>query len=217
MMLEQSIHASDLLSVIMLAFLELALSADNAIVLSLLSRKLPEALRKKALLVGVISAFILRGLALLLVAFLLEFIWIQLIGAGYLVFLSVRHFIHKQNPTSAPEVHSFWHVVCLIELFDLLFAIDSIVAGVAFINSSLDKLWIVYIGGMIGLVAMRFAAGFFNSLLDRFPRLETSAYLMVGWIGLKLGFSAFHHPIPPLLFWILLGVIFLLGFLKGKK
>lgn len=97
----------------------------------------------------------------------------------------------------------------------MVFALDSIVAGVAFIDSSLSKLWIVYIGGMIGLLGMRYAADLFSRLIDRFPRLESSAYLMVGWIGVKLGLSTFEWPIPSPIFWGMIAFLFILGFFKS--
>jgi len=60
------------------------------------------------------------------------------------------------------------------------------------------KLWVVIVGGMLGVILMRVAAAMFIRLLERFPRFETSAYLLVCVIGLKLvvdwGFNAPDHP-----------------------
>jgi predicted tellurium resistance membrane protein TerC len=122
-----------------------------------------------------------------------------------------------KKTTEIKPIHSFWKVVLMIELLDLVFAIDSIIAGVAFINGSFSKLWIVYVGGMIGIIGMRYAAGLFSSLMDRFPGLERSAYLMVGWIGIKLGVSAFDWHLPLPLFWSVIAFLFLLGFFKPKR
>jgi YkoY family integral membrane protein len=193
------------------------LSADNAVVLGLLSNTLPAPLRRKALFIGAFSAFFLRAAALLLVSYLLEYIWLQLLGAAYLFYLSIRYFIQKGKSAHPAPSHSFWKTVILIELFDLIFAFDSILAGVAFIDFQPTKLWIVYIGGMVGLFSMRFAARLFGTLLDRFPRLEMSAYLMIGLIGVKLSTGALHHPLPDPLFWALLTSFFLSGFFGKKK
>jgi YkoY family integral membrane protein len=216
-MIEQTFALSDIPRIFTLAFLEILLSADNAVVLGVLSSALPVPLRKKALFIGIVSAFVLRAVALLGVAVLLETIWFQLLGGAYLIYLAVRYLTQKRKSPELKPIHSFWKVVLLIELLDLVFAIDSIVAGVAFINGSFSKLWIVYLGGMIGIFGMRYAASLFASLLDRFPKLERSAYLMVGWIGIKLGISAFDWPLPPLLFWSVIAILFLLGFLKPKR
>jgi YkoY family integral membrane protein len=218
-MSEQVFALSDLPRVFALGFLEMLLSADNAVILGILCSALPLPLRRKALFIGVASSFILRALALLLVAHILVYTWIQAVGGAYLIYLSIRHLIKKKQRSATPPTksHSFWKTVVLIEIFDLLFALDSIIAGVAFVNSNLSKLWIVYAGGMIGLLSMRFAASFFSTLIDRFPGLETGAYLMVGWIGIKLGLSSiqWHLPIP--LFWGVLVFLFVLGFFSRKR
>jgi predicted tellurium resistance membrane protein TerC len=86
---------------------------------------------------------------------------------------------------------SFWPTVFVIELTDIAFAVDSILAAIAMVGSAHGakvhpKLWVVILGGLLGLMLMRFAARIFITLLDRFPRFETSAYLLVIVIGLKL-------------------------------
>jgi hypothetical protein len=81
---------------------------------------------------------------------------------------------------------SFWGTVAVIELTDVAFAVDSILAAMALAGSRQEKLWVVITGGVLGVVLMRFAAALFVRLLDRFPRFELSAYLLVIVIGLKL-------------------------------
>jgi YkoY family integral membrane protein len=90
---------------------------------------------------------------------------------------------------------SFWPTVFVIELTDIAFAVDSILAAIAMVGSppkghAADafhpKLWVVILGGLLGLVLMRFAARVFIVLLEKFPRFEVSAYLLVIVIGLKL-------------------------------
>ena len=81
---------------------------------------------------------------------------------------------------------SFWGTVAVIELTDVAFAVDSILAAMALAGSRQEKLWVVIAGGILGVVLMRFAAAVFVKLLDRFPRFEESAYLLVIVIGLKL-------------------------------
>ena len=71
-MLGQTFDLIDIARVIALGFIEILLSADNAIVLGVLSRALPEIQRRKALYIGVISAFFLRAGAIFLVSFILK-------------------------------------------------------------------------------------------------------------------------------------------------
>lgn len=80
----------------------------------------------------------------------------------------------------------FWKTVLVIELTDIAFAVDSILAAMALAGSKQSKLWVVVTGGILGVILMRFAASYFVRLLERFPRFELSAYLLVIVIGLKL-------------------------------
>ncbi len=112
----------------------------------------------------------------------------------------------------------------LIEIFDLLCAIDSILSGVAFIGFAkgaflFSKIWIVYLGGVIGILATRYAAHWFSSLIHRFPKIERQAHLIIGWVGLKLGFEIFFHSeiVVISIFWAIPILLFGLGFVKDRK
>jgi YkoY family integral membrane protein len=134
------------------------------------------------------------------------------------------------------SVHSlrFWKAVLVIELTDIAFAVDSIVAAMGLIGQQQasdtgahDKLWIVVAGGMLGVILMRFAAVLFIKLLERFPRFETAAYLLVIVIGVKLLIDwwyntpqtpdrvNFHSLQSPAfwIFWIVMLLSFTVGFL----
>ena len=99
----------------------------------------------------------------------------------------------EPTTTAAVQAPGFWTTVALIEVTDVAFAVDSILAAIALVGSAPvghvgphPKLWVVITGGMIGVMLMRVAAAMFIRLLERFPRFETSAYLLVLTIGLKL-------------------------------
>jgi predicted tellurium resistance membrane protein TerC len=90
------------------------------------------------------------------------------------------------------------------------------------------NIWVVYTGGILGLIFMRFAASWFIKLLERFPLLEHSAYLVIGWIAVKLGLEAaanwqasiggaWHFKLHSLLFWSVTFILFGLGFLRKAK
>lgn len=124
----------------------------------------------------------------------------------------------------------FWQTVAVIELTDVAFAVDSILAAVGMVSSA-SKTWVVITGGILGVVMMRFAAALFIKLLEKFPRFEVSAYLLVLWIGLKLmadwTFNSPEHPHAldfhsfrspwTYLFWGGMLAAFCYGFVGGKK
>lgn len=213
------------LIIVTIAALEGLLSADNALVLAVLVRGLPKEQHKKALLYGIGGAFFFRFLAILSAATLIRYWYLQLLGALYLAYLAVKHFAwHASGGRKVRPAKSFWRVVLLVELTDIAFAIDSILAAVALTRN----IWVVYAGGILGLIFMRFAASWFIKLLERFPLLEHSAYMVIGWIAVKLGLEAvsnwqasiggaWHFKLPPLFFWSLTFILFGLGFLRKAK
>src|SRR5918994_4630724 len=86
------IHASDFLTIALLVLLEGLLSADNALGLAILVLGLPRHQQRQALRYGIIGAFAFRILATLLAVQLIAFGWVKLVGAGYLLYLSFKHF-----------------------------------------------------------------------------------------------------------------------------
>lgn len=198
-----------------LVVLEGLLSADNALVLAVMVRHLPKEQQKRALRYGIWGAFIFRFIAVVFASYLLGFWWLKVGGGLYLLFLALRHFLasgHDEGTQRKARFgDGFWATVVNVELADVAFSIDSILAAVA-MSEKLPpeieamefgpwplvgmvplKMIIVYIGGVLGIITMRLVAGFFLRLLDRFKGLAEGAYLLVGWIGVALVESGLVH------------------------
>ena len=206
-----SLQAMDLLTVATLAILEGILSVDNALVLAILVRTLPKHQQQRALAYGIVGAFGFRFLALVFAAYLMRLWVFKLIGGAYLLYLAMKHmfFFQKEDAhqPGASVVGNFWKTVFLVELTDIAFSIDSITTAVAMS----DKLLIVWLGGILGIVSLRLASGVFIRLLEKLPKLEDLAYQLIFFIGTKLTLEAFHVEIEPEIFWLIMGVIAILG------
>ncbi len=77
---------------------------------------------------------------------------------------------------------AFWATVVKVELTDIVFAIDSILVGVAMS----PKLWVVLTGGILGIVAMRLVIGQLLTVVRRYPPLVDGAFVIIAWVGIKL-------------------------------
>ncbi|WP_282034888.1 TerC family protein [Metabacillus indicus] len=198
---------------LLLIAIEGLLAADNALVLAIMVKHLPEEQRKKALFYGLAGAFVFRFGSLFAISFLVDVWQVQAIGALYLLFIAANHILRKlvfkkQEKDEDPnkKKSGFWATVLKIELADIAFAVDSILAAVALAvtlpNTNLPpiggldggKFLIIFAGGIIGLVIMRFAANFFVDLLHKRPGLEIAAFGIVGWVGVKLSIYTLSHP-----------------------
>jgi hypothetical protein len=88
--------------ILILIVLEVILSADNALILGVLVQKLPVHLRRRALFYGILGAYVLRGLALLFAALVIKLWWVQALGAAYLLYIALKHFL-KPEEAHAPR------------------------------------------------------------------------------------------------------------------
>jgi YkoY family integral membrane protein len=226
----QTFQTSDIAIVAFLVLLEGLLSADNALVLAIMVRHLPKPLQRKALLYGLGGAFVFRLIAIVLASYVMGLWWLQALGAAYLLYLPYKHFrTSAQGGHAAPKGGGFWQTVFAVEMADIAFAIDSVLAGVAVVRGQQEKIWVVYLGAVVGLVLLRFAAGVFIRLLDKYPALDHLAYALVGWVGVKLAFLAAHHAdehyhwpffvpeMPKALFWAVMGLIIVVGIFFATK
>lgn len=236
-----------------LVALEGLLAADNALVLAIMVKHLPEQQRKRALFYGLVGAFVLRFASLFVISFLVDVWQVQAIGAIYLMFIAANHLIRKvlvkkgeaesqSEKSKSRKQAGFWMTVFKVELADLAFAVDSILAAVALAVSlphtglpsigGMDggQFLVVFLGGLIGLIIMRFAASFFVKLLHARPGLEVAAFVIVGWVGVKLTVATLSHPALSILseafskstawkltFYIVLVAIALIGWFRSKN
>ncbi len=184
---------SDWLVILSLALIECLLSVDNAIVLAAQTKVLPtKEEQEKSLFYGLWGAYVFRFLIIGIGTYLINFWEIKVVGAGYLLYLSLAHFYHIYHPVAKKKkgkgkrlLPLFWSVVVSIELMDIVFSIDSVLASLAISSNPV----IVLIGGMIGILCMRGIAEIIIKLMEIIPELEVMAYALIGLIAVKLFIS----------------------------
>lgn len=229
--------------------LEGILAADNALVIATMVKHLPDEQRKKALFYGLGGAFIFRFGSLFIISYLANIWQVQALGAIYLIGIALyhlgkKHFLQSKNKDGTKESKGsgFWVTVIKVEFADVAFAVDAILAAVALaVTLPLTNLptiggldgghfLVVLLAGIIGIVIMRFAANYFVGLLERRPGLETTAFAIVAWVGVKLAVYALSHPnlaiieegfgkstLWKTIFWSVLLLIAIVGWFLSKE
>ena len=183
--------------IISLIIIEGLLSVDNALAIAAMAKHLPEPQQKKALKYGIIGAYGFRGLCMAGAAWIIANPWLKIVGAAYLIHLMAAHFSSQENEDGddadgGGKKRGFWMTVLAIEILDLTLSVDNVVAAVA-IDS---RLWVVCTGVFIGILALRFLAVRCIKLIGRFPILEHTAFLLIGFVGciliVELTWPAIH-------------------------
>jgi YkoY family integral membrane protein len=204
--------------ILSLIVLEGLLSADNALVLAVMVKHLPKEQQRKALFYGIVGAYIFRFIAIGLGVFLIKIWWIKILGGAYLLWLAISHFRNKAQADEDGNVKvnniftrlfgNFWGTVAAVELMDIAFSIDSVIA--AFGVSS--QIWVLFVGGILGVLMMRGVAQVFLKLIDKIPEFEATAFVLIAIIGVKMVGGAYGFHVKEVIFFSILVSVFLLTF-----
>ncbi|RYD69679.1 MAG: DUF475 domain-containing protein, partial [Sphingobacteriales bacterium] len=156
----------------------------------------------------ILGAYIFRGICLVLAAFLTTIWWLEAVGGIYLLYLVFDHFKSKKPQQEDVTIDvkknwfynitrglfgQFWATVILVELMDLAFSVDNVLAAAAY-TPNIIAIWL---GVFIGILGMRFIAQWFVKLMGKFPFLETSAFVVIGVLGFKLGILSLYRHFQP--------------------
>lgn len=209
--------------ILSLVVIEGLLSADNALVLAVLVKHLPEKQRKKALMYGMVGAYVFRFIAIGIGIYLVKFWPVKLLGGIYLAWICISYFLKKNSEEEAKEFNkkslmvrlfgTFWATVIAVEMMDVAFSVDSILAAFAIS----DQIWVLLLGGMLGILMMRTIAGLFVKLIDAIPEMEATAFILIGIIAVKMLLSVIHIEISHYVFFAILVLSFLITFVVHKK
>ena len=222
----------------LLVGLEAVLSADNAIALAAISRRLDDPQnQRKALNIGLALALVLR-LALIAVAQWVLNLWpLQLAASAYLLWLCGSHLLSGSEPGEAnpaqegtgpdaargdpgPEPTTSLESAP-VGIQAVARPLASVVLTLAFTDLAFsldsvaaavavsDRLLLVMAGGLIGVIALRLTAELFIRWLGIYRHLETAGYLAVGLVGIRLLLRVLL-PTFELPDWVLLSLVAML-------
>jgi YkoY family integral membrane protein len=172
-------------AIALLVLMEGLLSVDNILAVASLASNLPEAQRKKALRLGLLGAYVFRGLALLFATIIVESHTMMILGALYLIHLMAEHFCEAEDGANAElhMPHTFWGTVVAIQFLDLSLSLDNVIVAV---GVAPGQIWIVYTGVFIGLLTLWLFATLSLRLIEKHPVLKHAAFLLIGLVGVML-------------------------------
>ena len=194
-----------------LVVLEGLLSVDNVLGIAALARELPEQQQRRAIRIGLALAYLFRVLALFVAGWLASNTWVRWIGAAYLIWLMSSHLtkghahdvattvddedVAVPGPTAtatASGVRNLRLVLIQIGLMDLSLSIDNVIAAVGLAPKDAGGdpvMWPIYTGVLIAILALQAIAPHAVNLLKKYPILEPTAFVLIGYVGALLIFE----------------------------
>ena len=198
-----------------LVVLEGLLSVDNVLGIAALANELPAAQQRKAIRVGLFLAYLFRIVALFVAGWLASNTWVRWLGAGYLVWLMSSHLTkghahdvgemlldedetNDRSPVQSAAPRQLRVVLIQIGLMDLSLSIDNVIAAVGLAPktpSGDPVMWPIYTGVLIAILALQQIAPHAVNLLKKYPILEPTAFVLIGYVGILLITEEVYHLI----------------------
>jgi YjbE family integral membrane protein len=171
-------------------WLNIILSGDNAVVIGLAAAGLPERLRAKAVLFGIVAAAVLRIVFSIFATFLLTLWWIDIVGGLALLYIAWGFYkeLRGHGEGGAEEggeakektlLQALWQII----VADVSMSLDNVLAVAAVARNNVPML---VAGLLISIVLMGLLGGFLAKLLDRYKIIAWVGLALIAYIGLEL-------------------------------
>jgi YjbE family integral membrane protein len=179
--------------------IDILLGGDNAVVIALACRGLPNAQRKKGILYGTLGAIVLR---VILIAFALQLLavpYLKVVGGLLLLWIGVKLLVPEGD--GAHEVTAsdkLWGAVKTVIVADLVMSIDNVIAIAGAAESAgQHQLALVIFGLVVSIPIIVAGSQLVLKLMEKFPVIITLGGMLLGWIAGQMMYT--DVAIKPLL------------------
>ena len=162
--------------------IDILLGGDNAVVIALASRRLPDAQRKKAIFWGMFGAVALRVILIFFALQLLKVPFLKIVGGILLLWIGIKLLIPEPEE-GGHEIDASTHLLGAIKtivLADAVMSLDNVI-GIA--GAAKDHLGLVIFGLLFSIPIIIWGSKFVLTLMDRFPVIILFGAALLGWIG----------------------------------
>lgn len=201
-----------IIALLTLILLEVVLGLDNVIFISIVAARLPADQQKKARILGLILAMVLRLALLAVISLILKLQGnlftvfsmgisgkdlILIVGGLFLIYKSSTEIHHKMegeegDTSKKVEAKTFGSVIGQILILDLVFSIDSIITAVGMVT----ELWIMYTAVIVTVSIMLLASEPISNFVNKHPAFKMLALSFLLLIGVSLIAEGLEFHIP---------------------
>jgi YjbE family integral membrane protein len=170
------------IGLLQIIWIDLLLSGDNAVVIALACRGLPERQRFYGILFGAGAAIGLRILFALIITYLLAIPLLRLIGGLLLLWVAVKLVVGEgeEAHTEMEATESLWKAVRTIAIADAVMSLDNVLAIAA---ASHGNVWLFIFGLLLTIPLIIAGSGLVLRIIERFPVFVWAGAALLGWIA----------------------------------
>lgn len=166
--------------------IDILLGGDNAIVIALACRHLPEHMRFKGIVGGALGAIVIRIILIAFAVTLLTVPYLKIIGGVLLLWIGVKLLFNQEEEND--DIDGGDRLITAIKtviIADLVMSIDNViaVAGAAEQASADHKLVLVVFGIMVSIPVVIWGSSVILRIMDRVPAVVTMGAALLGYLG----------------------------------
>jgi len=167
-------------AVVKIIWINILLSGDNAIVIALACRRLPQPQRRWGMVIGAGVASVLLILFTGIVATLMTLPYLKLVGGCALLWIAFRLLVSDTEEHHVEAVEDLWRAVKIVVVADVIMSLDNVIAVAAAAGGSYLLLGL---GLTVSIPIVIGGAALIMALLERFPVLVWAGAALLGWIA----------------------------------
>lgn len=169
------------IAILQIIAIDIMLGGDNAVVIALACRKLPEAQRRLGIFWGVVGAIGLRVVLIFFALRLLEMPWLKIVGALLLVWIGIKLLQpEEEGHGDIAASTSLAGAIKTIIVADAVMSLDNVIAVAAAAHGSM---LLVTFGILVSIPIVVWGSQLVLKLMDRYPIVITAGGALLGWIG----------------------------------
>jgi YjbE family integral membrane protein len=174
-------YAQYLVPLMQIIWIDLLLSGDNAVVIALACRQLPERQRKIGMILGAGTAIGLRIIFAMMITVLLAVPYLKLVGGLLLLWIGVKLAVGEEDAEHAIESSdNLWKAVRTIAIADAVMSLDNVIAIAA---AAGGNIWLFIFGLLLSIPLIVFGSTLLTTLMDRYPVIVWAGAALLGWIA----------------------------------
>lgn len=173
-------------AVFQIILIDILLGGDNAVVIALACRNLPQKQRLQGIMWGTLGAIVLRVILIAFALSLLAIPFLKIVGALLLAWVAIRLLVpHEDEHGNIKSSASLWAAVKTIIVADFVMSLDNVIAiaGAAQLADPDHQLGLVIFGLVISIPIIVWGSTIILKLIDRFPSIVTFGAGLLGWIA----------------------------------
>jgi YjbE family integral membrane protein len=175
---------------LLVLWVNLILSGDNAVVIAMAARRLEARQRRTAIVWGAVGAVILRLIFAAIITLLLAIPLLQVVGGLLLLWIAWKLVLEDPAEEAGDEKvqagTSAWEAIRIIILADAVMSLDNVIA---LVGASGGDFVLLSIGLATTIPLVIFGAALLTSLLDRFPILVYAGAGLLVYIAVEMFFK----------------------------